>query len=202
MNYRDLRRDELISRHFPVLCLLAGLFLLGAVAGSIFIARFPDSASAYVNSYAERLMTASGAALFKSVFQPGFIFLALIFFCGFGRLGTLVIPAIFLVRGFTVAFNVSAFIQVYGVQGYLPAVTAEFLSGFIITACLFFLSLQSFSLAAAWSGRVGRTAAVRSSMDPAYYLAAALCLTFILVTSLLYAYFMPPLARSVLLIIS
>ncbi len=202
MNYRNLRRDELMGRHFPVLCLLAGLFLLGAVAGSIFISRFPDSAATYVNSYAERLMSASGAVLFKSVFQQGFIFLALIFFCGFGKAGTLVIPAVFLVRGFTVAFNVTAFIQVYGAQGYLPAIITEFLSSFVITACLFFLSLQSFSLSAAWSGRVGRTTGIRSSMDPAYYLAAALCLTFILVASLLYAYLMPPLARSVLLIIS
>lgn len=202
MNRRSARQDELLSRHMPVVCLLSVCFLLGAVVGSFFAADLPESADGYVASYVQRISGAAGIELFKSSFWPSFILLALIFFSGFGRLSTLVIPAVFLVRGFTMSLAITAFVSVYGLKGYIPALLTEFLSSFVITACLFVLSLFSFSLSASWSRRVGkRIAAPRLALDSSYYTMAAVCLTGILLASLLYAYLLPPLARAVLLII-
>ena len=106
MNRRGMRRDELLSCHMPVLCLLSVCFLLGAIMGSFFAAGLPESADGYVESYVQRLSASEGSALFKSSFWPAFAMLALIFFSGFGRLNTLVVPAVFLVRGFmTVSYT-------------------------------------------------------------------------------------------------
>lgn len=203
MNRRSTQQDELVSRHMPVICLLSVCFLLGAIVGSFFAAGLPASSGSYVESYVQRLTASSGGELFKSSFWPGFILLALVFFSGFGRLSTLVIPAVFLVRGFTMSLAITAFIRVYGFSGYVPAVLAEFCSGFVITACLLVLSLFSFSLSSSWSRRIGRrTGGPRIALDSSYYMTAALCLAAVLMASLLYAYLMPPLVRAALLIIT
>ena len=203
MNRRSTQQDELVSRQMPAICLLSACFLLGAVVGSFFAAGLPASAGSYVDSYVQRLTVSTGAELFKSSFWPGFIMLSLVFFSGFGRLSVLVVPAVFLVRGFTMSLAITAFIRVYGFDGYIPAVLAEFCSGFVITACLLVLSLCSFSCSSSWLRRIGRrTGGVRMALDASYYLTAALCLTAVLLASLLYAYLMPPLARAALLIIT
>ena len=202
MNRRSVHQDELLSRHMPVVCLLSVCFLLGAVIGSFFAADLPESSSGYVASYVQRISGATGIELFKSSFWPSFILLALVFFSGFGRLSMLVIPAVFLVRGFTMSLAITAFVSVYGLKGYIPALLTEFLSSFVITACLFVLSLFSFSLSASWSRRVEKHVPIpRLALDASYYTMAAVCLTGILLASLLYAYLLPPLARAVLLII-
>lgn len=203
MNRHSTHQDELVARHMPVICLLSVCFLLGAIVGSFFAAGLPVSASSYVENYVQRLTASSGSELFKSSFWPAFVMLALVFFSGFGRLSTLVIPAVFLVRGFTMSLAITAFIRAYGLKGYLPAILAEFFSGFVITACLLILSLFSFSLSSSWSRRIGRrTGGPRIALDSSYYLTASLCLTAVLLSSLLYAYLMPPLARAALLIIT
>ena len=203
MNRHNIHQDELVVRYMPVVCLLSVCFLLGAIVGSFFAAGLPTSAGSYVENYVQRLTVASGGALFKSSFWPAFAMLALVFFSGFGRLSTLVIPAVFLVRGFTMSLAITAFIRVYGFKGYIPAVLAEFLSGFVITACLLILSLFSFSLSSSWSRRIGRrTGGPRIALDSSYYMTASLCLTAVLLASLLYAYLMPPLARAALMVIT
>ena len=203
MNRRGIRRDELLGRYMPALCLLSACFLLGAIMGSFFAAGLPESADRYVESYIRRLSASEGAALFKSSFWPAFLLLALVFFSGFGRLNALVVPAVFLVRGFMMSLAITAFIRAYGFRGYLPAVLAEFFSGFVITLSLFLLSLSSFSPPDVWLRRPGRRVrAPRLSPDPSYYMTAAVCLAAVLLAALLYAYLMPPLARAALLMIT
>lgn len=197
-NY-DKRRDELFSRFVPVICLLSACFLLGAVLGSFFAAELPQDAVQYVEVYAERVSDGSGTALFKAAFWPAFVMLALVFFAGFGRLGGLVIPAVFIVRGFSMSLGITAFVRTYGLPGYLPAIAAELLSGFVITGCLFVFSLMTFSTCTGAGRRVG---AYRRTYDTGYYMAAAVCLAIIMLAALLYAYLVPPLARAAFLIIS
>lgn len=71
----------------------------------------------------------------------------LVFLCGCSVLGLAAIPAVFGWEGFTLAYSVSAFLRVYGAQGYEPALIAFGLGGGLALMALVLLGSQGFAAA-------------------------------------------------------
>ena len=108
-----------------VLC-IAGCFLLGGISGCLFGAFTVDAGAEEVSRYLHQFLAlARTSEVFWTVpavlWNHGRWLLCCGVF-GLSAVGIAILPVLFGVRGFLLAFGVSCFVRTYGVMGLLPAV--------------------------------------------------------------------------------
>ena len=142
---RSVRFFNLKCRsRMPALLFLSGCFFCGVLAGCLWADSVAESGGAalseYISCYLAALQegnvtTSSFGATLWDVFRwPLFTILA-----AFTVPGLVVIPAIFLLRGFLLSFSVACFVRVLGSAGILLALVLFGVSGVLSLPILFIL---------------------------------------------------------------
>lgn len=141
--------------------LLGGVFLLGALAGSLCCARIPA---------VETLFLQEGQAdSFWAAFWPDGVLLGLLFLAGLLRAGCLPVVAAVAAKGFLLAARATGWVLALGQAGYGAAVCQVLLPGFLSLAAILLLSRQVLS-------RRSLTGKKSLRPDGAFFLAAVICL--------------------------
>ncbi len=127
----------------PAAVVLAAAYTLGVVLGGLTArATEAEALSRSLDSCLEAVQAGTLNAEWLPLIWKCVRFPAVVFLCGFSVLGLAVVPVVLGMEGFTLAFSVSAFLRVYGLAGYLPALAAFGLGGFAAMPALMVLSLQ------------------------------------------------------------
>lgn len=129
----------------PMLLALSVAFLIGIFSG---VLSAPDvceggSAHDYLSGYVSALTSGADGASFALIFLNLSLFHLASFLCGFSALGVFVIPALALLRGFSLSFTLAVFTRLYSLNG---ALAAYFLFGAaaLVSVPLFFtIAVQS-----------------------------------------------------------
>ena len=170
-----------------VIC--ASLFLLGAVIGSYFSANLSANQEGFLFAYPDTLSSLTAAEIFWRYFLTDMTLLFCIFIFGFFRFGVIMSPFALAVKGFFLSVAVTAYVKAFGFKGFLTAFFSSFVSGFIVTACLFLLALQAFALSC--SKARGGKRMFRRNVDRIYFLRAGFCALVIICISLIRSYLSP-----------
>lgn len=147
------------------LVLLGGIFLLGALAGSLCCTRIPQ---------VETYFSGGQADGFRQAFWPDGALLGLLFLVG--CLGGGVLPVMFVMaaKGFLLAARATGWVLALDGMGYGAAAAQLLLPGFLSLAAVLLMSRQ---VLARWSLRRqipgGKGRGLRP--DGAYFLASAIC---------------------------
>ena len=159
----------------PAAVVLAAAYTAGVLLGSI-AARWTETEelSRSLDSCLEAVRAGTLNAAWLPLIWKCVRFPAVIFLSGFSALGLAVIPAVLGLEGFTLAFSVSAFLRVYGLAGYLPALAAFGLGGFVALSALLVLGLQCWQTSGRLAERLktGRRTVIYSRD---YWESCALC---------------------------
>ena len=152
---RRVFRGRVVMADFSaaVLLMLAGCFLLGAVAGHSAAAqdaiRQNQELQTYLQAFQVLLQEGKiehvslGYALISYCKYP-----ALFFFLGFFSAGILLIPALMVYQGFSISFAVSAILYTAGDHGLLLALALLGAQCLVVFPCCFFLAGSSMSRSA------------------------------------------------------
>ena len=117
------RRERLVLRsfhaHFGLNHMLAGLFLLGMLAGTLLI-RNADNATlttmqAVLGGYIERRQTASFLSVASATFSSLFVMLILLFICGFCAISQPIIICVPVFKGLGYGFSIGILYAQYGI---------------------------------------------------------------------------------------
>ena len=148
------------------LALLGGVFLLGALAGSLCGARFP-----WMQPF---FSTVGQANNFWNAFWPDGTLLGILFLVGLLRMGCLPVLGAVAAKGFLLAAQSTGLVLAMGRTGYGAAAAQLLLPGFLSLAAVLLMSRQ---VLARWSLRRqipgGKGRGLRP--DGAYFLASAIC---------------------------
>lgn len=145
--------------------LLGGVFLLGALAGSLCCARIPRVEAFF--------STEGQAGGFWRVFWTDGALLGILFLTGLLRIGCLPVLAAMGAKGFLLAARATGWVLSLGPTGYGAALCQVLLPGFLSLAALLLLGRQAL---ARWSVRQRFPVGKGPRRDGAFFLAAAVCL--------------------------
>ena len=118
------RRERLALRpfyaHFGLNHLLAGLFLLGMLAGTLLIRNADNTTittmQAVLGGYIERRQTASFFGVAAATFSSLFVMLILLFVCGFCTISQPIIICVPIFKGLGYGFSIGMLYAQYGVS--------------------------------------------------------------------------------------
>lgn len=145
MARRKKWKVDLLSGRSAALLLLAGLFLIGSMAGCVAAGLIQDSGGDlldYVRGYLA-LAAEEGVSphfwgiLWQTVRVPFFVLVL-----GLTALGVVGIPVLFAARGFSLCYAVSAFYRLLGPVGLVPGFVLFGLAAFVWLPVLFGLGGQ------------------------------------------------------------
>lgn len=171
----------------PAFMICSALFALGIIVGTFLSAGFCDSGGAekYMAGYLASLagITDAGTAeIYWTVSKYTFF----AFLLGFSALGTVGVPALCFLRGFSLAFSLSVLTRLYSINGVLM--------GYILFGAVSALSIPVFLTIASGaflsSVRLGRTwFSIPAPVDPdngakAYFLRFSAALLFLFLLAL------------------
>lgn len=129
-----------------ILLLLSFLFLLGGVAGCLFVSLSQESGAAELRRYLADYMELAGQKTIAREFLPllwGQIRrLLLVVLLGMTAVGVVGIPLLFCTRGFLFAFSVGCFCRVFGGAGAIPALILFGLPALLWGPAFFLVGLQ------------------------------------------------------------
>lgn len=171
---------------------LAGLFLAAGVGGG-----GSDSLAAYIQSY--MAAARSGAMEMPSLWLVLWETLrwpVLTGLLGFTALGVLGIPAVFAVRGFSLAFAITAFVRMFGGVGGVVAFFAFGLTGMVAVPALFVLGTQGFVSSRELAGRMFSEGRRTLPFNRTYLLRLGFCGLALALCVLLECFAVPALLRS------
>ena len=143
------------------LALLGGVFLLGALAGSLCGARVP-----WMQPF---FSTVGQADNFWNAFWPDGTLLGILFLVGLLRMGCLPVLGAVAAKGFLLAAQSTGLVLAMGRTGYGAAFFQMLMPGFLSLAAILLLSRQ----ALARKNAIGRR---QLRPDNAFFLAAVICL--------------------------
>ena len=150
--------DVPVSGQWTALAAAAAFFFAGGLVGCLAISSVGGSGLDSLTAYLQGFLTSiqGGSALVPSVLPLIWEVLRwplLTVLLGFTALGLVGIPVLFAVRGFLLAFSISAFVRMFGGVGGLLAFLLFGVTGLISIPVLFILGVQSLA--------AGRTLASR-----------------------------------------
>ncbi|GHV06944.1 hypothetical protein FACS1894217_06680 [Clostridia bacterium] len=155
-----------------VLIILAGAFLVGAIAGNwAIIAADPVPLAA--NLVGEPVQSSFFGNLLAYLIWPILIFLA-----GLSIIGVVAVPLMMAIKAFSVAYSVSATLCVFGVSGALVAFLTIGIANLIYIPAL--LIVSSVSVKSSIALKNGNTS---PKLIPAYCVPFAICLPVFLVVA-------------------
>lgn len=115
------------SSNKTIIIFLIGLFLLGIIAGSIFVTILSKSDQAlvkeYIKEFIDKIQTGklNYFLAFKNSFLCNLFYLIIIWLLGISVIGSLIVIFMYFAKGFVLGFSLSAFILQYHVKGILLA---------------------------------------------------------------------------------
>lgn len=154
MNGRKLLRgfDIFPRSWFGSLALLSAAFAAGVIAGSFLSAGAcsGDEAAGFIDGYIGSVRGApvGQARMFLSLSK----FHLAAFLLGFSMLGVVLIPALSMLRGFTLAFTLSLFVRVYSLEGALAGAAVLGASSLVSLPLFFLLAAQSMNASLSLTG--------------------------------------------------
>ena len=155
--------------------LLGGVFLLGALAGSLCCIR--------MESLKALLSHRVGAELaFWQVLWPDLLLLLIMMVSGFMRIGCITVLLTMAVKGFFLSSISTLHVLQMGNNGYAAALALDLFPGFLTLAALLLLGRQAMG----WSMLRIQTAPGRGKRllpDGAYLITTAICLVIILIAA-------------------
>ena len=157
------------TAQLPVLVLLAGFFLLGAILGQVFAGKVPDAAGQELERYLESFLRLDAQQAAPEVFWLTlllyFRYPLLALLLGFASIGVLLLPCATVLFGLMLSFSVSCFTAAFGWDGVLLALAVFGLRCAVTLPCYFLLAAASLrssvALASLSFGKGRRTAPVR-----------------------------------------
>ena len=182
--------DVPAAGYVPALAALAASFFAGGLVGCLVAAQVDgaaaDSLAAYLRTVLNGFQTGGGSTPGAFLLLWGVLrwpLFALLF--GFTALGLLGLPVLFAVRGFLLAFSVSAFVRIFGSAGVLLSFLLFGVSGLISVPVLFLLGVQSLTAARGLAAHFWGEERRGALYGRAYFLrcgwcAAALCVCILL----------------------
>lgn len=176
------KKEQTGERRLPA---LGGVFLLGALGGSLCCARL---------EWLQTLLYERGQAsrgLWQNLW-PDLALLAVVLLSGYLRSGCLMTLLATAVKGFFLSAETTLQVLELGNHGYAAAVTKELLPGFFALAALMLLGRQAMG----WSVARLRFPPGRGKRlvpDSTYFLTAAICAGLILTAAVLKLYLSPTL---------
>lgn len=199
MGMRIRKKWDLPSDQTVALVILAVAFLLGGIAGSVFISLSSEVGARELSDYLTGYLTlAETEELPRSLWpvlwgQLKFSLAALAL--GLTGLGVIGLPVLFGLRGFFFAFPIACFIRVFGGGGFFPAFLLFGLPALLWAPALFLIGAPGF-LFAQWQFRrsmgEGRGEFLSGG---AYWSRAGLCVGMSLAAGLLEFWVVPVLLR-------
>ena len=142
----------------PVLAVTAACFLLGGLVGCLLASHIGGGGQESLAAYVEGFLRAAQAGEITAPALASLVWdtvrwplLALLL--GFTALGLLGLPLLFAVRGFLLAFSISAFVRMFGGVGGLLAFLLFGVTGLISIPVLFVLGVQSLAAARTLASR-------------------------------------------------
>lgn len=178
---------------FPALIIFCAMFIAGSIIGVI--------AAGYITSYSY-----SGDALALLGFASGDggsgVFLRFLsdskyhiisFLLGFTLFGTVVVPIVFGIRGFFLAFCVSTAARCLGGSFPLAVLLAYLPAALISLPCLFVISLRSFDASRQLNGSIflRRSSLAPKVYDKSYFTVCMLCILIMLLLSIFDLHILP-----------
>lgn len=198
MNRRNAKKMDLPPSGGPLILLL-GCIALGALAGCFFAAA---PGGQQLPEQLQGIGAKGRFSLFFLLLLQSLQYLVPVFLCGFFRAGTLALPLLFALRGFTLSKLISTYLLGYGMRGVAAAFTAYFTNALFITLCMLILGARAFALCASQKNIPrGRHGFLRIRPQGEYYGAALICLVFCGVYALLGCVLSPLLSTAALAIL-
>lgn len=162
------------------LAVLAGCFLAGGLAGLLLSGRTGGAGDTALAALLRTFLERSAAQTPQAPPLPVLLWECvrwhlLVFVLGFTSLGLLFLPAVFLLRGFLMAFAIGSFVHLFGGAGALLALAVFGLTGAISLPALFVLGVQGMAAARALASRFLGESRRTLPYGRAYFLRCAVC---------------------------
>lgn len=185
----------------PVLVILSAAFLVGALAGCVLTNWSIGDASTVLKEYLAGYVDAARTGEldrpeWAAVFWDQLRWPLLVFILGLTPVGLLGIPALFLVRGFLMAFSAAAFFRVYGFLGLSLAFVNFGVTGLLSLPVLLLLGVQGFLCSGMLAGRMSGEGRRKALFSRAFALRCAGCAAALCVCSVVELYWIPGLLGS------
>ena len=138
-----------MSGRLPALIFLAACFAAGLIAGCVFASYLGQDAGVHLSSYLDGYFSllkqdeadwpSLGAVFWEVLRWP--LFAGVL---GVTAFGAVAVPVVFCVRGFLLSYAVSVFLQLFGSDGLLLAVSIFGISAVLSVTALFVIGLDAF----------------------------------------------------------
>lgn len=185
------------ERIWPALIIVSVSFLLGGLAGCLLSTFVGGAGQESLRSYLESfLSTAQNGTIAPALAVQLWDILrwpVLALLLGFTALGVLGLPALFAVRGFLLAFSISAFVRVFGSAGCLLAFLIFGVGGGFSVPALFVLGVQGLGAARTLASRFLGEGKAPSPYGRAYFLRCGGCAAALVVCVCLERFAVPAL---------
>lgn len=180
----------------PALLVTAAFFTLGGLMGYLWVFRLIGNDNGILLGYLERFLSAVGSDGLSIPMLSGVLWRILrwpllAFFLGFTALGLIGLPIVAGLRGFFLAFSVSALSLAYGRSGLGLAFLLLGLPGLVTVPAFFLLCTQSFSASWALAGRSSGQSWRELPYDRDYFFRMGFCGILLCVGVLLERYLVP-----------
>ena len=175
----ERKKWDLPSEQGGLLVLLCALFLLGGVAGCIFVNLAGENdaqeLSNYLSDYLTLVQSGTVSSSFLSLLWEQLRYLILLVILGITAIGAVGIPLLFCVRGFFFTFSVGCFCRVFGAAGLVPALVLFGFPALLWAPAFFLAGLQGLSSARCLLRRGMGEGRCPLPFSPAYWLRVGLC---------------------------
>lgn len=200
MGMRIRKKWDLPSEQTAALAILAAAFLLGGIAGSVFVSVSSEAGaqelSGYLTGYLELAETEDLPRSLWQVLWGQLKFSLGALALGLTGLGVIGLPVLFGVRGFFFVFPVACFVRVFGGSGFFPAFLLLGLSALLWAPALFLIGVSGFLSAQRQLRRSMGEGRGEIPTGGAYWSRAGLCVGLSLAAGLLEFWVVPVLLRA------
>lgn len=147
-----------LAEQWPALAAVSAFFFAGGLIGCIAAAHVEGGGLDSLTAYLQGFLAAMGGEGAPAPAVLPLVWTALRWpllavLLGFTALGLVGVPLLFAVRGFLLAFSISAFVRMFGGAGGLLAFLLFGVTGLISVPVLFVLGVQSLTAARSLAGR-------------------------------------------------
>lgn len=162
------------------LAVLAGCFLAGSLAGLVLAGQAGGADDGTLSALLQTFLERSAAQTPQAAPVPVLIWECfrwhlLVFVLGFTSLGLLFLPAVFALRGFSLAFAIGAFVRMFGGAGGLLAMAVFGVTGAVSLPALFVLGVQGMAASRALASRFLGESRKDLPYGRTFFLRCALC---------------------------
>jgi len=175
---------DVLSGPGAVLAQLCGLFLLGGVAGCLYVGIAASDGALTLRDYlVDYLALVGGSGVsytFWLLLWDELRWLLAVLLLGFTVLGAVGLPAVFFARGFLFSFSVGCFCRVFGWTGLIPGLVLFGLPSLMWVPALFLAGVQGLSEVRRLRMRGKGEAWSRLKLGPVFWIRFSLSLLLIL----------------------